>query len=143
MKIPLKVYFFAGGLRAMVRFLLQSKAPHIFGSVEAIVDTGSPVTILGIPDMKRMKISKIQISNLESRKEPISYGGGQVNTKVLREAKLTFGEYFECIMPVQIPVDELTECSQPTILGVDFLIENKLKFVFDPNKKEAYFESSE
>lgn len=143
MKIPLQVRDFAGGLRAMAQFLIQSKEPHIFGSVEGIVDTGSPTTILGIPDMKRMRVSQLQLKNLESRKEPHAYGGGQLKTKILRDAKLKFGEYFECVMAVQIPVEEITECTQPTILGVDFMVENKLKFVFDPIKKEAYFESSE
>ncbi len=46
-------------------------------------------------------------------------------------------------MPIQIPVDEIINCSQPTILGVDFLILNKLSLFFDPIKKEAYFESSD
>jgi len=117
MKIPLQVYFFAGGLRAIARFLLQSKEPHIFGSIEAIVDTGSPATILGMPDIKRMRVSQIQLKNLESRKEPMAYGGGQIKTKILQEAKLKFGE--------------------------DFMEKNKLKLIFNPAKKEAYFESSE
>ena len=127
----------------MARFLIQSEEPHIFGSIEAIVDTGSPATILGTPDIKKMRVSQLQLNKLESRKEPIAYGGGQVQTKVLRGAKLKFGEHFECMIPIQIPVNEVIGCSQPTILGVDFLIENKLKLIFDPNKKEAYFEDSE
>jgi hypothetical protein len=66
-----------------------------------------------------------------------------MKTKILRDVKLRFGESFECTMAVQIPTDEITECRQPTILGVDFMIKNKLKLLFDPTKKEAYFESSE
>lgn len=142
MKIPLQVYPLAGGLRAMAHFSMQSEMPHIFGSVEAIFDTGSPTTVLGVADIKKMRISSLQLNNLESRKEPIAYGGGLVNTKILQGVKLKFGEYFECNMPIQIPVDEIKEGSQPTILGVDFLERHKLKFVFDPSKREAYFESS-
>ena len=85
----------------------------------------------------------MQLKNLESRKEPHAYGGGQLETKILRDAKLRFGEYFECIIDVQVPIKEITECIQPTILGVDFLLQNKLKLVFDPSKKEAFFESSQ
>ena len=143
MIIPLKVYFFAGGLRAIVRFFIQSKDPHIYGFVEAIVDTGSPTTILGVSDVKRMRVSKVQLKKLESKKESIACGGSLIKTKNLQEAKLRIGQSLECIMPVQIPVDEIQGSSQPTILGVDFLIKNKLKLIFDPNKKEAYFESSE
>ena len=143
MKIPLQVYFFAGGLRAIARFLVRSEKPHIFGSIEAIVDTGSPTTIIGLPDLKRMRISQNHIKDLESRKDPIAYGGGQVVTKILQDARLRFGENFECIMPILIPVSEIKNGMQPTILGVDFLINNKFSLFFDPNKKIAYFESSE
>ena len=141
MRIPLQVRDFAGGLRVMAQFLIRSDKPHLFGSIESIVDTGSPTTILGMPDMKRMRVSQLQLKNLESRKEPHTYGGGQLKTKILRDAKLKFGEFFECVMDVQIPVDEITECAQPTILGVDFIEKNKLRLVFDPNKREAYFEN--
>ncbi|MBU4086972.1 MAG: hypothetical protein KKB21_05345 [Nanoarchaeota archaeon] len=88
-------------------------------------------------------MSQIQLKDLESRKEPHAYGGGQLKTKILRDAELRFGEHFECKMDVQIPVEEVTECTQPTILGVDFMEKNKLRLVFDPVKREAYFESSE
>ncbi len=67
MKIPLEVYFFAGGLRAMARFLIKSDNPHMFGSIEAIVDTGSPTTILGTPDLKRMRVSKLHLKNLDRK----------------------------------------------------------------------------
>ena len=142
MKIPLQVYDFANGLRIMASLLIKAETLHIFAFVQAIVDTGSPETILGMSDMKKFRISKIQINKLESRKKPIAYGGGQVKTKVLQDTKLKLGN-FECVMPIQIPSDEITPCSQPTILGVDFLIKNNLILFFDPNKKEAYFESSD
>jgi len=125
----------------MVHFLLQSENPHIFAPVRAIVDTGSPITILGLPDLKKMRVSQLKLKDLESRKETISYGGGQVRAKILRDNKIKIGE-FECSVPIQIPVEEIKDCSQPTILGVDFLIENKLSLFFDPTKKEAYFEQS-
>lgn len=144
MIIPLQVRDFAGGLRAMASFLIQSEKPHIFGLIESIVDTGSPTTILGMSDIKRMRVSQLQLRDIESRKEPHAYGGGRLKTKILRGAKLKFGEYFDCIMDVEIPVQEITELNtQPTIIGVDFMEKNKLKLIFDPAKKEAYFETSE
>jgi len=143
MRIPLKVCFFAGGLRAMAHFLVISEIPHIFTPIEAIVDTGSPTTILGIPDLKRARVSQIQLNRLESKKEPMSYGGGKVQVKTLKNAKLKFGEHYDCEMPISIPVEGNKDCSQPTILGVDFMILNNFKLFFDPNKGEAYLESSE
>jgi hypothetical protein len=143
MKIPLQVYDFANGLRAMAHLLVMSEKPHLFIPVKAIVDTGSPETILGLIDLKKMRISPTKFKEIESRKYPICMGGGEVRTKILQEAKLKFGEYFECVMPIQIPVDEIGGTAQSTILGVDFLTKNNLIFFFDPNKKEAYFESSD
>ena len=143
MKIPLQVYDFAGGLRAMAHILIRSEKPHLFIPVEAIFDTGSPETILGLIDLKKMRISPIQLQELEGRKNPMIMGGGEVKTKILSEAKLKFGEYFECVMPIQIPVKEISGTAQSTILGVDFLTKNNFRFFFDPNKRESYFESSD
>lgn len=144
MRIPLQVRDFAGGLKVMASFLIQSEKPHIFGPVESIVDTGSPTTILGMSDIKRMGVSQLQLMDIEGRKEPHAYGGGKLKTKILRGTKLKFGEYFDCIMDVEIPVQEVTELNtQPTIIGVDFMEKNKLKLIFDPANKEAYFENSE
>ncbi|MCX6742559.1 MAG: hypothetical protein NTX24_05330 [Candidatus Pacearchaeota archaeon] len=142
-KIPLQVYDFAGGLRAMAHLLVTSEQPHLFMPVEAIVDTGSPETILGLIDLKKMRVSSIRFKDLESKKYPICMGGGEVKTKILQEARLKFGEYFDCIMPIHIPVDEISGKAGVTILGVDFIEQNKFKLVFDPAKREAYFESSE
>jgi len=140
MRIHLQVYDFANGLRAMAHFLVISEKPELFLPVKAIVDTGSPETILGLIDLKKMRISSIRFKEIESRKYPICMGGGEVKTKILQGAKLKFGEDFECVMPVHIPVDEIGGTAQSTILGVDFLTKNNFKFVFEPNKREAYFE---
>ena len=105
-KISLEVYNFASSLRIMAHLLLKiGDLPSI--PIRAIVDTGSPVTILGMPDLKRMKVSQLQLRNLESRKEPHAYGGGQLKTKILRDADLRLGEHFECKMDVQIWITAL------------------------------------
>ena len=44
--------------------ILKSKEPHIFGFVNAIIDTGSPTTILGGADLQKMRISQIQMQKL-------------------------------------------------------------------------------
>lgn len=70
-------------------------------------------------------------------------GGGEVKTKILPEAKLNFGGYFDCIMPIHIPVEEIRGTAQSTILGVDFLTKNNFKLFFYPNKRDAYFEKED
>jgi len=142
MIIPLKVYDF-GGLRAMAHILIRSEKPKLFLPVKAIVDTGSPKTVLGLIDLKRMRISSLRFKDVESRIETINIGGGEVKAKVLPEVNLRFGEDFECDMPIQVPIKEISGRAQSTILGVDFLLKNNLKFIFNPIKGKAYFESNE
>ena len=103
-KIPLEVYYFADNLRIMAHFLLRCENPHIFMPIEAIVDTGSPITIIGPSDIKRMRLSKIQLNKLEGRHKPINIGGGQIFTKVLEKTKLKFGDVLDIEMPVNFPI---------------------------------------
>ena len=58
-RIPLQVYYFAGDLRAMAHFLLKiEKLSKSSIPINAIIDTGSPITLIGPLDTKRMRISK-------------------------------------------------------------------------------------
>lgn len=75
-KIPLEVCNFAGSLRIMTHFLLRSDNSHIFASIRAIVDTGSPMTLIGYLDIKRVRLSKIQLQKLEGKNRPVNIGGG-------------------------------------------------------------------
>ena len=42
-------------------------------------------------------------------------------------------------MPVEFPV-EGEQTSQPSLLGIDFMLQAKAKLYFNPSKREAYFE---
>ncbi len=142
MRIPIKVEFFAGGLRPMVALILRSKTPHIFGFINAIVDTGSPSTILGSADVQKMRISQIQMQKLIGAEKEVNLGGAQMKTRSLPEAELSLKDKVIKI-PVQVPVKIIKGVPPPTIIGVDFLLEGKLKFFFDPSSREAYFETSD
>jgi hypothetical protein len=137
-KIPLEVGYFADSLRVVAHFLLRSDEPHIFMPIRAIVDTGSPITLIGPLDIKRMRISKIQLQKLEGRNKPINIGGGQIITKVLEKAKLKFGDDLDIEMPIDFPISG--KSLQPSLLGVDFMLKTRAKLIFDPNNREAYFE---
>lgn len=138
-KIPLEVYPFAGSLRIMAHFILRNEELGLFLPVKAIVDTGSPITLIGSLDLQRMRLSKIQLQKLIGKLKPINVGGGKVYTKILEEANLTFGDGSKFESPVEFPING-EENSQPSLLGVDFMLKTKAKLVFDPSKKEAYFE---
>ncbi|MBS3092502.1 hypothetical protein J4466_03725 [Candidatus Pacearchaeota archaeon] len=140
MKIPVRVEFFAGGLRPIVTVYIKSEIPKIFGVVSAIIDTGSPTTILGGGDIQRMRISEIQLGKLVGEYKELNIGGAQIKTRILPEAELMIsGKKFK-ILDIQIPVKLIKGTPPPTILGIDFLLQGKLSFFFDPNRKEAYLE---
>ncbi len=139
-RVPLEVYHFADNLRIMAHFLLRCEDLKIFMPIRAIVDTGSPMTIIGPADIKRMRLSKIKLNKLEGRHKPINIGGGQIFTRILKKAKLRFGEDLEIEMPVDFPVKGEEKSIQPSLLGVDFMLKTRSKLFFDPINKKAYFE---
>lgn len=143
MRIPIKVEYFAGGLRPMAILTLRSVTPYIFGFVNAIIDTGSPTTILGGADKQRMRISEIQMQRLVGEEQEVNLGGAQIKTRILSEAELTLGGKVNVKIPIQIPIKIIKGIPPPTIIGVDFLLAGKLKFFFYPSAKEAYLETSD
>lgn len=143
-KIFLDVCDYANGLRAIVTFFVKCDEIKLkLGIVKFIVDSGSPETILGLDDIKRLRISMNKIQTLESRKFPVSYGGANLKMKILNNMVFKITN-FEKLKSVLVPTElGNSEIAHPSILGVDFLKENKLKFVFNPSKKEAYFETED
>ena len=142
-RIPLQVYNFPGDLRVMAHFLLRIEELSRFIPIRAIVDTGSPITLIGPLDTKRMRISKLQLNRLEGRHKPVNMGGGQIYTKIVDNSKLNFGTNLEVEMPIEFPIKDDDNPSQPSLLGVDFLLKTKSTLVFSPDKKEAYLEIEE
>jgi len=142
-RIPLQVYYFAGSLRVMAHFWLRIEELSKSIPIKAIVDTGSPVTLVGSLDTTRMRISPFSLKNLEGRNKPVNIGGGQITTKILDGTTLKFGSGFEVNMPVDFPISGESNPFQPSLLGIDFLLKTKATLIFNPDKKEAYLEIKE
>ena len=140
MKIPVRVEFFAGGLRPLISICVKSQEPKIFGLVNAIIDTGSPTTILGWGDVQKIRLSQVQMKRLEGAEKEINIGGAQIKTRVLPEAELIFGGRNLKISSIQVPIKLVKGTPPPTILGVDFLLQGKFSFFFNPDKRESYLE---
>jgi len=139
-RIPLEVYNFSDDLRIMAHFLLKIEGFPRHIPIRAIVDTGSPITLIGTLDTKRIRFSKIQLKKLVGKNKPVNIGGGKIFTKILENSKLKFSDGFEFEMPVEFPVNGQENPFQPSLIGVDFMIKSGSKLVFDPSKKLAYFE---
>ena len=142
MRIPIRVENFAGGLRPMISCSLKSREPQIFGFINAIIDTGSPSTILGSADIQKMRISQVQMGKLVGAEREVNLGGAQMKTRLLQEAEIRISNKIVKI-PVQVPIKVIKGVPPPTIIGVDFLLEGKFKFFFDPSSKEAYLETQD
>lgn len=138
-KILVEINYFAGGWRPMLNVILSFKDPKIFLPIKGIIDTGSPTTLIGLADMRRMRLSKIQIKKILGKKGEVNIGGGKVETIKLEGMGLRIGNYVETILDVQFPLKGENE-SQPSLLGVDFLEKIKANFYFNPGKKESYLE---
>ena len=136
----MRVEFFAGGLRPMLTLAIKSESPKIFGAVNAVLDTGSPTTILGAADVQRMRLSQVQMQKLVGAEHEVNLGGAQMKTRIMPEADLTISGMIIRI-PVQVPVKITKGTPPPTILGIDFLLAGKFKFFFDADKREAYLET--
>ena len=134
MKIPLEVYEYAGSLRVMAHIFLKVENPiKIFLPMKAIVDTGSPKNLVGPADLGRMRISKIQLQKLQGRNNPVNIGGGQIITRKIENAKVIFRNGFKADIPVDFPVND-EESSQPSLIGVDFMLKTKAKLFLDKRK---------
>ena len=140
--VPLSVYEYAGSLRIMAHIWLKSEILGKSIPLRAIVDTGSPVTMVGPLDINRMRISTLKLKGIEARNNPVNIGGGQMITKVLDDTSLKFMNGFEVKLPVEFPVEGKNNPNQPSLLGVDFLLKTGAKLIFNPKEREAYFEIS-
>jgi len=143
MKILVRVEFFAGGIRPIITLCLRSENPSIFGFINAIIDTGSPTTIIGGADVQRLRISQIQMQKFIGEEKEVNLGGAQLKTRILLDADITVGGKKHIKLPIQVPVKIIKGTPPPSIVGIDFLLAGKFKFFFDPNSKEAYLETED
>ena len=129
-----------------VTYFLTS--PHINKPIDAIVDTGSPYTILSTNEIlgTRMPIRTMQ------RGEMVSLAGFRFFRYPINNVTLKFktetGELFtgklsiiNALIPTKIDKKTLNDVkSIPNIVGHDFLEENKVSLYFNPSAKITYLE---
>jgi len=148
MRIYLTVKEFGGGPKAFALFTLRSERHHVFGKLEAFMDTGSPDTTLGMKDIKSLHIP---VKSLHSK--GISYvGGSTTRLHSLGNVTLYFKDENSEPVKIDLPdiyVSEPLEHDEktlnifstiPSMIGTDFLIINKFSFYFNPLKRIAYLE---
>jgi hypothetical protein len=131
---------------------ILSRQPHSFGQIKAILDTGSPTTIISYLDALRLNV---HVSSADTGEPIAGFGKGHIPSKRIK--KFTFAlksnksqiKYLE--MPVNV-VDIITLRNMhqdiqsntmriPTIIGMDFLRASKLKLVVDLEQHKSFLEA--
>lgn len=152
MRIPLEIL----ETKLQVNSVFRCGGIRCSGQVTFIVDTGSPLTLLSEGDALKLKIPIRSLGAPPDEKLHI-YMGGSVSALKMISKRLTLGfvtdkdqiEYIElpniCVAVGTKRDEKHKRLSQgaPSILGLDFLKEQKLLLHVDPTKESAYFEKSE
>jgi hypothetical protein len=134
-----------------VLFDIVSRYPRCFGNILAIMDTGSPRTIISAKDVFLLKIP---ITSLEASGCIRGFGRGSVPCKLLKNFKFLIksndGKIKYLEMPVHVvDISALQKLSQemqenafkvPTVIGLDFLRAQNMKLVVDFKNDSSYFE---
>jgi len=129
-----------------VTFFLTSS--HINKAIDAIVDTGSPYTVLSTNEIlgTRLPIHTMQ------KGEMVALAGHRFFRYLINNVGMNFrtetGELFKtklssiaALVPTKLDKKTLNDVKDiPSIIGHDFLEENKIAFYFNPSAKITYLE---
>lgn len=129
----------------MTYFLTSS---HINKAIDAIVDTGSPYTVLSTNEIlgTRLPIHTMQ------KGEMVSLAGFRFFRHPIHDVTMSFktetGELFKgtlssigALVPTKLDKKTFDDVKYiPNIVGHDFLEENKLSLYFNPSAKVTYLE---
>ncbi len=143
MKVPLK--WVKDGIYLHARIM----ATHVTGQLRFLIDTGSEVSFVGGIDARRLGIKLNKTSNPE---DCVYLGRTRFRLIDMRNVRLSFiGEENgqEKIKAINVPELKVTPDvlqdkgikDSPNILGLDFLVLNKLRIVVDGSNNTAWFET--
>ncbi len=128
-------------------FLLAPKHRAYHKSLEALVDTGSPFTTLAPRDAERFQIPVDRLPPFTPSPK-IRVAGYACPAHVMNEARLLFrdAKWRAAAFPVQMvvlgsPPKSLGIEAVPSIIGMDFLKQNRVALHHDPAKGESWLEA--
>jgi len=153
MKIPLTLRKYSEGVKPYCALHFSYDPPYgrkSRGHVDAFVDTGSSFTSICQTDAKRLSLvptatpRQIRIGGSLVNYHPVQHS----SVKVICDDKTTIYDVSIPTVYVTLPIPNNArslECAPylPSIIGTDFLIQNKLALYFDPARGIAYLENPE
>jgi len=140
--------FIRGKLFPFVTLVLVAKRPAITRPMVALIDTGSPFTVLSPKDVMS---SRLPITRMQSG-ETVGLAGFRFFNHPIKNVTLNFrteeGKRLEvslpsigALIPTKIDKKTLGEVKDiPSILGNDFLEDQKFALYFNPSTQTAYLE---
>ena len=129
-----------------VTFFLRT--PHISKLVDALIDTGSPFTVLSTNDVLSTRLT---ITTMQSG-EIVSLAGFRFFNHPIRDVTMNFrtesDELFKVnlpkigsLIPTKVDQKDMKKIKYiPSIIGDDFLEEQKLALYFNPSARIVYLE---
>lgn len=128
-----------------------ARSPRFFGVVEALVDTGSPFTVLSTVDALKMRMPIKKMRKGDS----VSLAGFRFFRYHIKNASFTFKTQDDqpisfdvkdlgILVPTKIDKKTLKDIEPiPSIIGNDFLEDHNLALFFNPSQKITYLETVE
>lgn len=124
------------------------RAPGVTGFIDALIDTGSPFTVLSPKDIMS---SRLSLKTMQ-RGETVSLAGFRFFNYPLKEVTMFFKDENRNLLKIELPlmgalvptkIDEKTldEVKHiPTIIGNDFLEDQHFTLTFNPSERVAFLE---
>ena len=149
MRIPLNVKDIYGGPKPILTLFLS--IPHASGYIEAVVDTGGPVTILSPRDADRLHFP---FQACKREETPHNIGALSFYGYKFENSEIIFRDDYKNRLKRKIPITGLKPIKTdnvslqrayqlPNVLGMDFLIVYNLSLYFYPKGKIAYLQLEE
>lgn len=124
------------------------KSSHCFGFIEALVDTGSPFTVLSTVDALKLRLPIKTMRKVE----PVYLAGFTFFKATLGNSSMTFRtddqksltiqfNNMGVLIPTKLDPNQLEGVKHiPSIVGNDFLEQEKFGLYVNPSTKVAYLE---
>lgn len=124
------------------------KSSHCFGFIEALVDTGSPFTVLSTVDALKLrlpiktmrKVEPVYLAGFTFFKATLGNSSMTFRTDDQKTLKIQFNN-MGVLIPTKLDPNQLEGVKHiPSIVGNDFLEQEKFGLYVNPSTKVAYLE---
>lgn len=148
MRIPLSVEnFYSERKVVFAHFFLQIPSMRVAHALSAVVDSGSPFTSIATRDALSLSlpIRSFERETLTYLAGFKFYGKNVKGTLVFRDAEnkiVRFVHTIRILIPTKMEDASIREVQDiPSLIGTDFLEDNRLTLVYNPSVLKAYFDT--